>query len=132
LEAIEEGYMHGQYNDSPKSFHRFLRSSLRGFILSRLYIGTWNLEDYIQDFRLSYMKGSWVWHYYRWLERLKRKDALLEKLVNAKLTVFNSTSICIPFMLDALSEIRNRTKVEKEVFKQELPNIRNKMMYFGP
>jgi hypothetical protein len=112
LEAMASGHIKRWYTGKAGDFNAFIQSSLKGFIMSRLYTGTWNLEDYIQDFKLKFEKGSWVWHYIKWLERIKTKDPLLEKLVGVKLTVFNSSSICIPFLLDALSQIRDNKKIK--------------------
>jgi hypothetical protein len=55
---MEEGYLREKYKGKSGDFNAFIQSSLKGFILSRLYTGTWNLENYVQDFKLKYEAGS--------------------------------------------------------------------------
>lgn len=110
LEAIEQGYLTRWYTKSEGSFDNFIKSSLKGFIMSRLYIGSWNLEDYFQDFTLKYKRGSWVWHYVKWVERTTGRHAIVSGLLGVKLSVFNSSSICIPWIMEALTQIRDNKK----------------------
>jgi hypothetical protein len=56
----------------------FVYSSIAGFIQSRLYCGSWNLDEFEQDFELKYVTSSWV-----------DKYGTQEK---TPLTVFNSSS----------------------------------------
>jgi hypothetical protein len=39
---------------------QFIKNSVMGFIQSRLYSGSWNLEEFTQNFELEYIRSSWV------------------------------------------------------------------------
>lgn len=98
--------------DTTFSWHEFIKSKIRGYIQSRLYIGDWNLENYIQSFRLSYGKGSWVSEYMKFtkIERENLKETL-------ELNVFNSSSICLKSILEAMKDYEKynfRTKTYKK------------------
>jgi hypothetical protein len=127
LEAIEGGYLSNKYVKVPHQFEKFIQSSLKGFILSRMYTGSWNLEEYFQDFHLDYMKGSWIWKYYKWRQIIKEKGGekkLLSRLLNIKVTVFNSSSLCIPSMLEILKEIKdNKGRKPKVRIRGDLTSL---------
>lgn len=42
------------------SWEDYFKSRLIGFILSRLYQGTWNLDNLEQDFEMNFVRGSWM------------------------------------------------------------------------
>jgi hypothetical protein len=42
------------------SWEDYFRSRLIGFIQSRLYNGTWNLDNLEQDFEMKFVNGSWM------------------------------------------------------------------------
>lgn len=75
-----------------------------GLLLARLYSGSWELEDFKQDFRLTACKNSLVWMHYKHL-RL------------AQVNVFTSTSWVVPMILKDLdsprSEVKRRWKWKK-------------------
>jgi len=92
--------------DAKFSWDKFVQSSVAGFIFSRLYIGSWNLEEYVQNFNLSYCKGSWVEHYHKWCA-IQNRYSILKGLLQPsveRLTVFNSSSLCLISALEALKE----------------------------
>lgn len=104
------------------SWDAFIHSQLGGYIQSRLYAGSWELENYFQDFRLRYGKGSWVQKY---LE-LYKGDKLGEKLNTIKLTVFNSSSICLKTFIEAMKDYERynyRVKTLKKGDKKEYSKV---------
>jgi len=42
------------------SWYNLFKSRLIGHIVSRLYIGSWSLKDYTQDFELKFVSTSWL------------------------------------------------------------------------
>lgn len=131
LEALEEGY----YNiggtsagkpAKPMSWERFAVSKYTGWILSRLYNGSWNQEEYVQNFSLTYSKGTWVSEYIKWArvqeeKNHRRKAERIKELLLGRgsdepenldmlelneeiqhLTVFNVSSIATRAALEAL------------------------------
>jgi len=85
--------------DSKYSWETFIKSEISGFIQSRLYLGSWNLEDFMQNFNLNYIKGSWCAKY------MKFRETQREELVpQIELTVFNSSSICLKSILEAMKD----------------------------
>lgn len=104
------------------SWNSFIHSELAGYIQSRLYSGSWELEQYFQNFRLKYGKGSWVQKY---LE-LYKDDKLGEKLNTIKLSVFNSSSICLKTFLEAMKDYERfsyRVKTLKKGTKKEYSKV---------
>jgi hypothetical protein len=77
------------------SWISLITSSLYPLIISRMYNGSWTMSKIDQDFKLKYIKGSWMFHRRHWIER-------------HKLNVFNSTS----FALRSLGYILKRDKVK--------------------
>lgn len=70
--------------DSGFTWQDFIKSSIAGFIQSRLYSNSWNLGEFDQSFELDYVKGSWC-HKYLVDKAWRLKDPV-------KLDVFNSSS----------------------------------------
>jgi hypothetical protein len=50
-------------------------SKYAGWVLSRLYNGSWNQEEFHQNFNLTHMNGSWVSWYWRWY---RERQAILD------------------------------------------------------
>jgi hypothetical protein len=70
-----------------------IKARIFGLIQSRLYQGSWNLEDFKQDFRLTFRKGSWI--------------AFNKKFVfDNNINVFTSTSFAASALISALGTIR--------------------------
>jgi hypothetical protein len=55
--TIEEGKV---YPTLDKSFIKIFNSRLSGWFLSRMQAGSWNLENMSQDFRMTFIQGSWA------------------------------------------------------------------------
>jgi hypothetical protein len=87
-----------------------LRHQVWGLLQSRLYSGSWELENYEQDFRLMAKKGSLVSMHYKQLR---------QRGVN----VFTSTSWAFPVAVEDLRKSRSesqrrwRMKINKQVKK---------------
>lgn len=111
LNALARGHIkwYDLREKSKYSLDNFVNSHLTGFAMSRMYIGKWNLR-LDQDFRLKYEAGSWVDRYESWRKRhrwsILPHDLFNYRLAeeNLKLTVFNSSSICLITALEALRE----------------------------
>jgi hypothetical protein len=102
--------IHKDYpEDNPHSWENFIKSDLTGFILSRLYIGDWNLTNYVQSFKLTRKEGSWVSCYNKFIKRKAKQKAILKDLLHIKLNVFNSSSLCLKSALEAFKEIDRKT-----------------------
>jgi len=86
-------------NDTPikGSWEEFIKSSLSGFIQARLYSGSWNLEEFVQNFELDYAKGSWV-------------DKYGSGYAKDRLDVFNSTSFASYSLSRLLSRISSKRR----------------------
>lgn len=78
------------------TWEQFIHSSIAGFIQSRLYSGSWNLEGFEQSFDLDYVKSSWV-------------DKCGPR-VSTHLTVFNSTSFASYSLVKILSRISKKRR----------------------
>jgi hypothetical protein len=105
------------YEDTPRevsqrSWLRFVRSSISGFVQSRLYSGSWNLEGYSQSFELDYIRSSWVDKY---------------GTSYKEIDVFNSTSFASYSLCHILSRqsMRKRKRSKGPLFRPEKgpPNI---------
>jgi hypothetical protein len=72
-----------------------LQHKLWGLLQARLFSGSWELEDYKQDFRLTAKKGSLVSKHYKQL----RAEGV---------NVFTSTSWAFPIVISDLGESRRR------------------------
>lgn len=59
-DLIAEGSLYTNIIPNSDQGHKWIRNNHAGIILSRLYIGSWNLDNYEQDFRLKFNKKSWV------------------------------------------------------------------------
>jgi hypothetical protein len=102
LSWLLEGTASKNYSWSAKidkegaSWHDFFQSKIRGYILSRMYIGKWNLEEFYQQFNLTFSKGSWV-H----LQMKDKKDTYNWGhgfRGGPKITIFNSTSLAADWL----------------------------------
>lgn len=132
LEAIEAGYFphldgYTKHTTRKGNWEQFVRSKFAGFLMARLYNGSWNQEELWQSFELSFHTGSWVWRYKKWASwihqpyYLPKGDTPWEKYtkrqkLNAiregnatKLTVFNSTSLAILSTLEAFRIAEGKT-----------------------
>jgi len=96
------------YEDTPRevsqrSWLRFIRSSISGFVQSRLYSGSWNLDGYSQSFELDYIRSSWVDKYGTSYKQID---------------VFNSTSFASYSLCHILSRpsMRKRAKSKGPLF----------------
>jgi len=132
LEAIEgglydtSGSVSGGIPKATQSWEKFAVSKYAGWVLSRLYNGSWNQDEYVQNFSLRYSKGTWVSEYVKWAKvqeqkehRTKAENIRLMLLGRGDLepddpdwlelnqdllhlTVFNSTSIATRAALEAM------------------------------
>lgn len=80
-----------------RNWQAFAKSSIAGFIQSRLYGDSWNLEGYEQSFELDYIKSSWV-------------DKYGHRYSRMKMDVFNSTSFSCYSLLQILSKPSQRRR----------------------
>jgi len=87
-----------------KTPEQILKHKVFGLLLARLYSGSWEIENFKQDFRLTACKGSLVAMHYKHL-RL------------AKVNVFTSTSWVVPLIIKDLrsprSEVRRRWQYKR-------------------
>lgn len=79
------------------STKNILRNQVWGLLQSRLYSGSWELENYEQDFRLTAVKGSLISMHYK---------QLLQQGVN----VFTSTSWAFPVAAEDLAASRRESR----------------------
>lgn len=93
-----------------KPWEDYMMSTIQGYIISRLYAGTWNREDFDQDFHLKFKEGSYI-SYYRKHESNPWKLKMREDL---KLNIFNSSSVAISWMA------RYQRKIRKQNLKKKL------------
>jgi len=61
LFLIETHNPYLQNHRSKYTWVNFIKSRYAGFIMSRLYNGTYSFDDFMQDFRLKPLKGSIAW-----------------------------------------------------------------------
>jgi hypothetical protein len=83
-----------------RSWENLVKSSCYGLIMNRMQSGNWNLEGFEQDFRLKYIRGSWMDRHEKWI-------------IPKGLNVFNSTS----FALKSLSYILKREQSNMKKLK---------------
>lgn len=107
-----------EYPENFGSWESFIKGDLSGFILSRLYNGSWNLEDYTQSFKMKHLRNSWVGVYNKFIKRKKYDQKILKDLMHIKLNVFNSSSLCLQTALQALKEMDNKYKHTKTINKR--------------
>lgn len=79
------------------TFEDLVNSKLWGFIQSRLYQGSWNLDNYEQEFRLTYKRNSYVAY------SMRLKSAALRE----KFTVFNSSTYASEWMVKKLKTVKS-------------------------
>lgn len=91
------------------SWESLVNSSIAGFMQSRMYQGSWNLEDYVQSFELTFTEQSWCRLYKRALS------------VPQKLTVFNSTSIAAYTISSHIRSINRHRALWKRFWAFDLP-----------
>jgi hypothetical protein len=48
------------YENHKEKWEKFIDSKLKGFIMSRLYTGDWNIKKFMQSFEFNWVKRSWV------------------------------------------------------------------------
>lgn len=122
VELDESGWIQSAsiVRKSEATWERFVKSKYAGWIQSRLYNGSWNLEGFKQDFSLTFAEGSWVSEYVKWSKKWdyaqKEKWSWVKtaewitgtKLASPalyqeslKLNVFNSTSVATRSILEA-------------------------------
>lgn len=77
-------------------WEEFVNSKLRGFFMSRLYIGEYNIKEFMQDFEFNYIKKSWVG------ERAHK--------VKMDLNIFNSSSAAVAALANSLKYERQRNE----------------------
>jgi hypothetical protein len=82
---------------SKYTFEDLVKSKLFGFIQSRLYQGSWNMEGYEQSFELTYKKGS----YCAYSMKLQDKD------LAARMNIFNSTTFASEWLVKKLKTIKS-------------------------
>lgn len=80
-----------------RNWQAFAKSSIAGFIQSRLYGDSWNLEGYEQSFELDYIRSSWV-------------DKFGARYSKMRMDVFNSTSFASYSLLQILSRPSQRRR----------------------
>lgn len=78
------------------TFEDLAKSKLFGFIQSRLYQGSWNMEGYEQSFDLTFNKGSYVAY-----------SMKLKGQIGDRMTVFNSTTFASEWMVKKLQSIKS-------------------------
>jgi len=87
IATISWGHIWEKSKEGATSWEDLMKSSLFGLIQSRLYQGSWQLDEVIQDFSLDYKAKSWVEKYKsNWLD----------------INVFNSTSFASGHLLTLL------------------------------
>jgi hypothetical protein len=72
-----------------------LKHQVWGLLQSRLFSGSWELENYEQDFRLTAVKGSLVSMHYK-------------HLIRQGVNVFSSTSWAFPIVIEDLGKSRRK------------------------
>lgn len=77
------------------SWDGLIRSKLLGFIQSRLYQGTWNMDGYEQCFELNDKEGSFARYY-----QTRRQRAEF-------MTVFNSSTFASEWLVKRLKTVKN-------------------------
>lgn len=88
---VQNGYL-GSYR-SKYTFNNFIRSRFMGLIQSRMYLGTWNIINNEQDFRLKSKKYA-LCRYYNYLQYLPP---------DKNLTIFNGTSFYSKYLVNELT-----------------------------
>jgi hypothetical protein len=79
------------------TLHDLIKNRLFGLIQSRLFQGNFNLENYEQDFRLTFKHKSWC-HYNKKFNRFN------------KVNVFTSSSFACQALLSALKNVKSKGK----------------------
>jgi hypothetical protein len=85
-----------------KSWEKYFSSKMMGFVQSRLYQGSWNLEGLIQNFNLEFMNKSWM-------------DTKLNK--SELKDVFNSSSFACRSLINIL---RWNSKIRKPRYSMKI------------
>jgi hypothetical protein len=79
------------------TFEDLVKSRLFGFIQSRLYQGSWNMEGYEQSFELTFRKGSYCAY----------SMSIKDKSISDNMTVFNSTTFASEWLVKKLKTIKS-------------------------
>lgn len=88
----------------------FIDSKLAGFIQNRLYTGAWNLDEFEQDFDLSYQSGTYA--DYVTEKKIKYYDRYFG-LLPVEFNVFNITSYASEWLVKKLKKTKGtRVKIE--------------------
>jgi hypothetical protein len=101
LTAEEEADMNsftslGTFGKVKFNWEHFIKSKISGLIISRLYIGSWNLENFQQIFTLTFCENSWISNYDL------QKDIRSKSNEKIEISVFNSSSIACRSLLNML------------------------------
>jgi len=130
LEAQEEGFMEDypnknrpngplkdNYQLNSRSWLAYVNSKFAGYIQSKLYNGSWDNAQFVQNFEMRFKSGTWVYYYEKWIRITKRNKSYIPTF---KLNVFNSSSIAI---LGALEGLRLQDKMPiRRLIKQNILN----------
>jgi hypothetical protein len=79
------------------TFEDLVKSRLFGFIQSRLYQGSWNMEGYEQSFELTWKKGTYCAYSMR----------IRDKSISENMTVFNSTTFASEWLVKKLRKVKS-------------------------
>jgi hypothetical protein len=85
---IAEGEYVSKNYKSKESWDRLVKSRIAGFIQSRLYQGSWNLDGYEQCFDLDYSNGSFC-------------EKKLQS-INVPINIFNATTFASEWLVKKL------------------------------
>jgi hypothetical protein len=82
-----------------ENWENFMKSHLKGFIMSRLYLGKWDIEEFKGRLSLSYEKGSFM--------DLRKSKQLSGKVwKDLELDLFNTSSFAASWMRSWLAKKR--------------------------
>jgi len=87
------------YPEVDKSFIKIFNSRLSGWFLSRMQAGSWNLENLTQDFRMTFIQGSWAG----------------TKLNKWELDIFNASSLANYSLLNMLRYGKRRKRADSTI-----------------
>jgi hypothetical protein len=107
-----------EYMDSEmtgQTWETWLKSKIQGYMVARMYAGSWDLKDLEQDFSMTFGKNTWMAH------RGKKHE---------NIDIFNSTSIAARSLVNALrcqwrfnsmeKRMNERIKARKEEKKKDM------------
>lgn len=96
----EHDLRYGKYhNPNAKSWEMFIKSSLSGWLQSRMYSGFWQLDKFFQDFSYTFASGSWS------------KEVGGKADPSTEVGIFNSSSVASAWLAARLAGGSNKGRV---------------------